>query len=410
MILLHDDDCIANEFNDSYFKTIKPVLDSEEAEFCSWRAHLMMDDSSIKPTEWFTAKTGLQPSSQLRSFLLKLGRLSLSPIISVLNRDTLIKSLKEGGPALRKHEECLYKPGMLLGTELIAYLRHCADHPKWMFVNEILSYYGCCASSGTVQVQKGGDLSVITKGYDWARQYFMSGGFEKPEQKPRILFVYDDFTASSKEEQCRFLYAESTWEHQFSTGDMLKFRTEVSQWGRSSADLGDSRPAPYVKDLIDYGVAHAMPEDCIVYANKDICLTTQAYDRILEGVQKHGVAVAWRRNFVPDQGRLYKYSDHAKRDGGVDLIAVSPAWWKEHRNQMPDQLIGRECWDYCFRVMAEEEHGKSVYIDNTIYHCPHDGQFWKANKKSNPGQQHNRALAKIFFARRGNRKALQGLS
>src|SRR5678815_4547023 len=80
MILLHDDDLLAPEFETHYHRTIQPMLDSGEAEFVSWRAHLYQDDGKIIPTEWYHGKTGPTPASALRTFMMKLGRLSLSPI------------------------------------------------------------------------------------------------------------------------------------------------------------------------------------------------------------------------------------------------------------------------------------------------------------------------------------------
>lgn len=408
MILLHDDDVLKPELGRAYQDIIKPAMDSEDVQFCSWRAHLLFDNGDVKATEWFNGETKQLSSGYLRNFLLKLGRLSLSPVVSILDRDVLIGALKEGHSALIKHEECLYNPGMLLGTELIAYLRHCASLPKWMFINQVLSMYGACESSGTVKAQKTGDLRQLTVGYDIARRYFMSGEYTNPVHKPRIIFVYDDFTPSSEDERRRFNYAMETWKFHFNQCDVVGFPTHVGQWPRSSADMGDPRPSPFFKDLINFGMRYARPEDYIVYANRDIALTTNAPERIIEAAKVHGVAVAWRRNFRPTPGRMYKHSTFAKKDGGVDLLVVSPEWWKKNSDSIPDMLIGREGYDWIFRVICEELYGKSIYVDDVIYHEPHES-FWKQHKKTNPGQQHNRALAKVFFARRRDRRALMSL-
>lgn len=409
MILLHDDDAITPEFEKAYEGIIKPAMDEGYAQFCSWRAHLLHDNGKIQPTEWFKGPTRQLSSGYLRDILLRKGRLSLSPIISIFDRDTLIYALKEGGHYLYQHEECLYRPGMLLGTEIIAYLRHCANLPKWMYVDQVLSHYGCCESSGTVAAEKSGNLRPLTLGYDRARTYFMSGEFEKARPEPKIIFLYDDVEPLNDNERRRFDYARNTWQFHFGQGDVLEFPTHVRQWWRSSKDMGDPRPVPYLRDVLDYGLKYARQEDVLLYANRDICLTTGAPERIIKAVQENGVAVAWRRNFIPKHGRLYKHSTNAKRDGGVDLVFVSPGWWMEHRDKIPDMFLGRECWDWVFRIIAEEQHGKSIYVDDVAYHEPHSGQFWKQNKKTNPGQAHNRGLAKVFFARRRDRRALMSL-
>lgn len=409
MILLHDDDTLSPELGKTYIETIKPAMDSGRAQWCTWRANLLFDDGTIRPTEWMSKETGVYPSGIVRDFLLRMGRLSLSPIISIFDRDVLIHALKEGGHYLTRHEECLYRPGMLLGTEIVAYLRHAANMGKWMFVNQVLSSYGACESSGTVAAQKTGNLRPLTIGYDRARKYFTEGHFAKPVLEPRIIFVYDDVPARDEDEQRRFNYAYGTWRFHFNQADMLEFPTSVRAMPRSSTEIGDPRPVPYFKDLIDYGANYARPEDIIVYANRDICLTTGAPERIIKACHENGVAVAWRRNFKPEAGRSYKHSTHAKRDGGVDLVAVTPAWWRSHRDLMPDMFIGRECWDWAFRTLAEERGGKSIYVDDVVYHEPHTGQYWAQNKKTNPAQIHNRNLARVFFARRKDRRALMSL-
>jgi hypothetical protein len=173
--------------------------------------------------------------------------------------------------------------------------------------------------------------------------------------------------------------------------------------------MGDPRPAPFLKDIINYGMRYARPEDVVVYCNRDIFLTSHAPERIHQAVTRNGMAVAWRRNLKPKQGKIYKHVTNARKDGGVDLIAFTPKWWAEHSKDLPDMLIGREAYDWVLRIFAEELHGKSIYADDIIGHEPHES-FWRKNRKTNPGQQHNRALAKVFFARRHDRRALQSLS
>lgn len=409
LIILHDDDTLSPNLGRVYEEQIKPAMDKGYVDFCTWRAHLLHDDGKVQPTEWFHGPTRMCSSGFLRDFMLKQGRLSLSPIISIFDRDTLIGALKEAHQYLTPHEECLYRPGMLLGTEIIAYLRHCARFSKWMYVDQVLSYYGCCDSSGTVAAQKTGDLRPLTIGYDRARKYFLSGQFESARPDPRIIFVYDNVEPIDKEERRRFKYAMDTWKFHFNQGDVLEFPTTVNQWSRNSSSIEDPRPVPFLKDVVNYGMRFARQEDIVVYANRDICLTTHAPERIIKAVQAHGVAVAWRRNFIPVPGRFYKHSTHARRDGGVDLVAISPKWWKENQDKIPDMFLGRECWDWVFRIIAEEKHGKDIYADDIVYHEPHDNQFWKQNKKTNPAQIHNRAQAKVFFARRRDRRALMSL-
>lgn len=409
IIIVHNDDVLAPELGNVYQQLIKPEMDSGRVQFASWRAHLLHDSGRVQPTEWFHGPTRLASSGPLRDFLLQAGRLSLSPIISILDRNTLIGALKEGRQYLPTHEACLLHQGMLLGSEIIVYLRHCASFNKWMYIDQVLSLYGCCESSGTVKAQKTGNLRHLTTGYDMARNYFRMGAYMNHKPEPRILLVYDDVEPRDEDERRRFANAMFSWKFHFGQGDVIEMPTHVRQWKRSSADMGDTRAVPYFRDLIDYGVAHAMPEDVVVYANRDAGLTTLAPEQIIHTVRQHGVAAAWRRSLTPKPGRLYKHVTNARKDGGVDVVAVTPSWWVKNRDALPDVLIGKECFDWIFRVMAEEMHGKGIYMDDVCWHEPHDS-FWKTHRKTNPGQIHNRELAKLFFTKRQDRKALVSLS
>lgn len=409
MILLHNDDEISPEFEKHYVGTIKPWMDSGSVEFCSWRAHLKMDDGSIKPTEWFSHGTSALPSSHITTFLLRLGRLSLSPIISIFRRNTLIKAVKEGNWFLYQHQQCLHHQSMLLGTEIIAYLRHAADHPRWGFVNEVLSYYGCCNSSGTVKVQKTGNLACITKGYDIARQYFLSGKYEHPVLPPKVLLVYDDFLPADAGDQQRINTAYRTWQYQFDQADVIEVPTTIKQWSKTSAELGDERPVPYFHDLIQHGVDMAQSEDVVAYCNRDIQLTSNIPELILEGVKRHGIILGRRREFTPEPGRIYKTFKGGKKDGGIDLICITPKWWNEHWKNLPRMFIGREGYDWVLWSYAEKVHGPTIYLDDGVGHQNH-ASYWRKNKRTNPAQAHNRALAKVFFARAGDRRALMSLA
>jgi hypothetical protein len=220
--------------------------------------------------------------------------------------------------------------------------------------------------------------------------------------------VYDDFFPSDGTGRM-VQSAYQTWKWHFDQGDVIEVPTTLKQWGRSSADMGDSRPVPFFKDLINHGMKMAQHEDVVCYSNRDILVSSEMPAKIIDKVNKNGIALCWRRSFVPEHGRMYKDFRGGKRDGGIDVLAFKPQWWKEHEEMIPDFLIGREGYDYCLWKYAESLYGSDVYVDNVIGHEPHES-FWKQNKKTNPGQVHNRSLARVFFARLGDKRALQGMA
>lgn len=422
ILLLHDDDVILPEFGEAYCRRMAPMLDAGVG-FVSWRANHLFDDGTTHVTEYWTGPTRVAQSKELERLVARFGALSLSPIVSVLDRTTIIRACKEAEETLT-HNECLYRPGMLLGTEILVYLRHIKAKPTWFYMDELLTMYGHTESSGTVQVEKTGNISSLVKGYDRAR---VQGVMHRaPSPKPKIILVHGyGLPPADDAERQRMANAAYSREHHFGQFDMIDREVFPGDIHRTSSDLGDSRPTVYLRDYLDLGCEMALPEDIVAFTNSDIGLTGDAAARILAGVERgRGVTVCPRRVLDhPAQGRIYRSVRNCKVDGGMDVIAVSPHWWDAMKDAMPDMLLGREAWDLCFRTLAEEwidgPAMKSAltiipsdwwisraYTDDVCWHEPHDS-FWKTDRSANLGGAHNRALARKFFEARRN---LMGLA
>ena len=435
IIILHDDDMLCPEFGNVYESEISKAIDQGDT-FVTWRAGLVYNNLTTKPTEYWDGPTKMNPSTDLLKVVANRKRLSLSPIVSVLDRKTVIAACKESEQTL-VHNDCLERPGMLLGTEIVVYMRHIQKYKKWLYVDKVLSRYGSHDGSGTIKAQNSGDLSPLIRGYNLARD---QGQKPKPACRPKIVFTYFDNepndTMSEKvdiygepvyKESFRYGMARFSWEYHFGHFDIIEFPLKLSDAGRSSSDLGDPRPGLYIRDLLDYAVYMAMPEDIVVYANRDIGLTTLAPERIIEGVQRgRGVTVCPRRRMTPKAGRLYKSVLNCKTDGGFDIVAMTPEWWAVNRSKMPDMIIGNEAWDTVFRTLAEEwADGKQrvsrvcsrpeewslskAYTDNVCWHIHHHSA-WIKERKTSIAQKHNRALAFGFFRSRGNSVLCEQLS
>lgn len=423
IVLIHDDDCIAPQFGQVYEALIAPELDRDPKMFASWRASLLFEDGGEKHTEYFHGPTRILPSSEIARVVSTKGRLSLSPIISILDRDVVIRAAKESEQTLL-HNDCLYRQGMLLGTEIVAYLRQVRSYPRWLYVDQILSRYGSHEGSGTVAAEQNRAISILAKGYDVARRQCT---MPAPSPKPKILFVYFDNVTSDVDELTRNRIARHSWDFHFSQGDMIEVPVRLDQLKRSSGPaLGDTRDLPFIKDLFDIGCAMALPEDIVVYCNRDIILSTSADNRIIAGVARgKGATCCQRRRVIPKPGRLYRDFANCKTDGGFDVFAVSPGWWAKNQDKMPDQIAGRECWDTCFRVLVEEHiEGRrqptvtitdeqwartSAYTDHVAGHKQHESN-WIVERLTSPGNLHNRALGRAFFAERGNTTLVNLLS
>ncbi len=421
LVLLHDDDVLAPEFGSVYESLIAPEMDRGSC-IASWRANLLFDDGKTKPTEYFHGPTRTLPSSELARIVNAKGRLSLSPVVSVLDRLTIINAAKESEQTLT-HNDCLYRPGMLLGTEIVAYLRSVRNFPRWLYVDQILSRYGSHDGSGTIYAEKNNGIYWLAKGYDIAR---LQCRMPPPKLNPKIIFVYYDNETTDADEIARNALARESWDFHFGQGDMIELPVRRSDLNRSSADLGDTRDVPFVRDLFDAGCRVATQDDVVVVCNRDIVLSSSAVERLVAGVIKgKGVTCCQRRRLDPAHGRTYKHFANCKTDGGFDVFAVTPGLWKTFRDKMPDMVVGREGWDSCFRTLAEEHadgrrlnqitttpeqwNKSNAYADHVAGHKNHMSN-WIVERTTSLGNLHNRALARDFFKARGNHALVAALS
>lgn len=215
----------------------------------------------------------------------------------------------------------------------------------------------------------------------------------------RMILTYNDYAPNDRAESVRHVQAMMTWNFHTWRGSVVKNRVMLDDLSRSSADLGDERPVAYVKDLIEAGMSVARPQDAVLIINRDVCLTSTAPMRIWKGLDG-GIAACPRRNMSPiPTGRLFRSVMHCPPDGGYDLFAITPGWWASHGDKMPDMLIGRETWDTCLRLLANETTGRNADVDDTSYHSAHRS-YWKQSLDTNPGQLHNRRLGRQFLKQR----------
>lgn len=199
---------------------------------------------------------------------------------------------------------------------------------------------------------------------------------------------------------------------------------------RTSASIGDTKPVPFVRDIIESFIRfhHAADDDTIIcLTNADIILAESRISALCRNVRKHGCSFSFRRDFtVPlylpvttaSESAMERAIIHSKWYVGADLFAFTIRWWKDYgSDSFPDMLLGRAGWDWIMRcVMAETcmtasdfvqqitqtplaNHGRFLETPNAIFHEKHDS-FWEqhdSSKKPNAGNVYNLSLANKWF-------------
>lgn len=217
-----------------------------------------------------------------------------------------------------------------------------------------------------------------------------------------IWHTWSFYTPTEGETRRRQRLAHDTWADEHQHGWRSVLQTEPV---RDSSTLGDPRPMPYVADVIDHVLTRNPPDsDVIAFTNADVCFCPGITGWILDTVPRHGSAYTHRWDFARLDKPLVNEAQvkRGKWYPGSDAFFFTVAWWKAHRLEYPDMILGREQCDEVLRQLVKRHGG--IEIPGAIYHEKHPS-FWDRpeNHGPNPGNRHNRRLAKKWFLRTGYR-------
>lgn len=190
-----------------------------------------------------------------------------------------------------------------------------------------------------------------------------------------MVRVTRDYVPKDKKVKAREHRARKTWKL-FEARELL-----YQNNGRSSADLGDKRALPYVKDMIDVALMSGK-ENIVVIHNNDIAFDDRLQLVVGEWCKHHGCYWAYR---VPKRHDVHT-------DGGCDFFAFTREWWALNKHMMPDLFLGQRWWDNILRRLMKWSgcpEGPRLY-----YHEPHPGV---ETRNDSPAEKHNVELARVWL-------------
>jgi glycosyltransferase involved in cell wall biosynthesis len=406
VLIMHDDDWLLPEFGHEYISNIYPQLE-RGAGFATWRGKVVSDINEIDDNVGcLVGETRVAGTASVTTTL-RGPVTSPSPVISVFRRDISIRTLRECELSFTDSKH-FTRPNMMVGNDLMLYLRHAEQFDSWFFLNKILTCHGGHDGSETAinQRTEAGIKKFVEK-YDAAREYFSRVRVWQVPPTPKIFHVFTDYRAKESASKRRQDFARATWQPMFFYGNVVALPVPDGMFRTSKDTIGDDRPLPYLRDMLDYAASFALPEDVVMLTNDDTCFVPGADDKILaEFAAGANSAYAWRRNFLTPLRHQLKDIRTGIEDGGVDLIAFRTDIWLRHREMFPDFILGCEAWDYVYRLLIPELNGGRPGLHNLIYHEFHD-PVWRQDqvRAINKGQKFNRALARNFFKRRSHSDA-----
>ena len=213
--------------------------------------------------------------------------------------------------------------------------------------------------------------------------------------KPTINHIWTDALVMSDDKKRRIGVAKQTWENEANSyGFWKEHFIDQSNLERSAKDIGEDIPLPFLHDMLD-SVKDAKDEDILLITNADICLVDGVSEDILDNCSRFGATYCHRwdfpiiktlpsKDYIETKGQFYI---------GADAFAVTVKWWRENKEKLPPFIIGRECWDWAFRVLIDETGGQKITVG--IYHEKHESP-WEINRGL-AGNIWNRSYCKEFL-------------
>jgi hypothetical protein len=240
----------------------------------------------------------------------------------------------------------------------------------------------------------------------------------KDDNEKFIIHVSSIYKPKDDDSVRRNEFAQKTWKSLYESGNVIP------------AMVYDDNDLPKVKDIFEWGYKFCKnDDDIILYTNSDICITENAYNKILESCKRHQCTFSFRKDFnrikeikTNIEVSMSLFSDGSDKPKGADVFAVTKKWWEEWRNYLPDnQVIGRPTWDWVFRItmgksiegdivfnQSFESQGSICETPNISYHESHNS-YWNrpenileniSNTKIAYDWMTNKSISKNFTGRK----------
>lgn len=219
----------------------------------------------------------------------------------------------------------------------------------------------------------------------------------------KIVHVFNEY----KPQDIRHIRARASWNRLVleKPSDIDYLIHGYDNFARNGLDVGDKRPVPFWRDVINACGLYVYPEKdsegcelpndfLILFTNMDSYLAYDSLHMIKDHLKWHGgihgPLFSKRVNmYKPLRHRLSSYEIKffgaaANVTGepfiGVDLVVFPAWWWKQNQEHLPDLLIGYQGWDYLIRAIGlpiKDLLGNEIPL---VAHEMHGEPYWRRHK------------------------------
>lgn len=214
----------------------------------------------------------------------------------------------------------------------------------------------------------------------------------------RLIHTYSDYVRNDPGNIRRHVVAKQSWDREYQKGGWLVCTVHDRDLQRNGNHIGESKPVPFLKDIIQSGANMADPQDIIVLTNDDNVFAMDITDQILTEIGKWGAIWGSRQEMIhiPSPPPAFNHTTGYKHVG-ADLFAFTRNWWDENGKNLPDYLISFESWDLVFRTLINKTGGGEV--SGLVAHEIHNSYWHDPRFRECRGNIYNRQLSQQFFAR-----------
>lgn len=194
---------------------------------------------------------------------------------------------------------------------------------------------------------------------------------------------------------------------------------QVWKYPRSSAQIGDKRSLPMLRDLLEIGLARCRTEhDIVCLTNGDNLLHATLPAALAHYMADVPALCSFRLNveaaprMTADPSILSKLG---KPDFGRDLFAFRRWWLEKNWSLIPDMFLGEWEWDLILALLIRRGNGVPLREKSELHyghprselplgyvlHEVHERKWMSKEALKWPAKWHNQRLAKEWYAAQG---------
>lgn len=359
--ILHDDDFM----NPGFYVAVKNALTHENPDVVLFDGNKHLNGKLIEGSyEMLERPPGMYSPKILFPKLMDPSFHTLSPVCGVMPTKFVYDTLAEAGQYLNKAAFKWKRPTMMVGNDLLLWLRAAQKFSSLRYLKRQLVCFGHHSESVSYHDATTGEGLLIPI-YNRTRDYFLT-------QCPKVYHLVQTYEPKG-ETAIRVKKAMESWKPFYDTRLIVPLHIESHTFERNARHIGENREIPYLKDVLKAGNNKIGPDDLLVFTNDDTVLHPDSLWLAWEYTRKNGCVASFRFSpkAVPDLHQSYaKLAQEYQQHPGRDLFGFTKRWLRNNFQRIPDYVLGWSDWDSTLGTLMRLTCGRDVNAHNWLLPDP----------------------------------------